>query len=215
MANRPVFCSIDEYPYVKQVDIDFEFFSGFSISQKQKCIKSLHESFNSIYPKRKVLEVSSKSYQDKGIEFSAFNLKKYVKQIDSRVSVENIFQSSKVFEDGGPYRNLLLVSAKEAKKEIRNHDGSLLKKFNFEDYDYPLVPRTFFFDYIYMNALLENKELIDILIQYDSFTDIEFNPNKSINCQAKACATFVSLYRLNKLDILDCQEKCLCFILNR
>jgi type I restriction enzyme M protein len=32
-------------------------------------------------------------------------------------------------------------------------------------------------------------------MEYDSFTDIEFNPEKSINCQAKSCALFVSLHR--------------------
>jgi len=37
------------------------------------------------------------------------------------------------------------------------------------------------------------------ILDYDAFTDIEFNPKKSLNCQARACAVFVSLYRKNLL----------------
>ena len=31
------------------------------------------------------------------------------------------------------------------------------------------------------------------MLCYDAFTDIEFNPKKSINCQAQAAAVYVSL----------------------
>lgn len=202
MANRPVFCTIDNKPYVEERNIVFEYFGGFAISQKQKCIKSLHKSFTEMYPKRKVLEISSKSFQECGVELSAFNLKKYVKSIDAKVSVENIFQSSKVFKDGGPYKDLLLVSAKQAKKDERIHTGSQLISFTFEGKDYPLIPRTIFYDWIYMNALLENDNLYKTVIEYDAFTDIEFNPNKSLNCQAKACAMFVSLYKTGNINVI-------------
>ena len=38
------------------------------------------------------------------------------------------------------------------------------------------------------------------ILKYDAFTDIEFNPLKSVNCQAKACALYVSLYKRGLLD---------------
>lgn len=38
------------------------------------------------------------------------------------------------------------------------------------------------------------------IINYDTFTDIEFNPNKSKNCQAEACSIYVYLYKSNLLD---------------
>ena len=110
-----------------------------------------------------------------------------------------IFQSSKVFENGEPYLDLLMVSPKQAKTDPRIHSSRLVK-FNFENKDYPLIPRTIFYDYIYMNALLENKDIIENLVKYDAFTDIEFNPNKSINCQAISACKFVSLYRLGIID---------------
>lgn len=37
-------------------------------------------------------------------------------------------------------------------------------------------------------------------MQFDTFTDIEFNPQKSINCQARTVAIFVTL---NKYGLFD------------
>ena len=54
--------------------------------------------------------------------------------------------------------------------------------------------------YIYMNPLLENEELAQEVLSYDAFTDVEFNPNRSINCQAKAAAVYVSLCKAGLKD---------------
>ena len=51
-----------------------------------------------------------------------------------------------------------------------------------------------------MRALLYYDRLIHDNVQYDIFTDIEFNPKKSINCQARSVAIFVSLYKANLLN---------------
>ena len=72
--------------------------------------------------------------------------------------------------------------------------------FTFEDKAFPLEPKTAFYDYIYMNALLENENLAQMILQYDAFTDIEFNPDKSLNCQAKAAAAFVALSRMGLIE---------------
>jgi len=31
------------------------------------------------------------------------------------------------------------------------------------------------------------------LARFEAFTDIEFNPDKSVNCQARSCALYVAL----------------------
>lgn len=53
-----------------------------------------------------------------------------------------------------------------------------------------MKPSTLFYDYIYIKAV--QKTLITDEIQkiadYNYFTDIEFNPTKSINTQAKSVA---------------------------
>ncbi len=64
----------------------------------------------------------------------------------------------------------------------------------------PLMPRTIFYNWLYINALLENPQYTQELMQFNGFTDIEFNPEKSINCQAEAAALFVSSGRLGLLE---------------
>jgi hypothetical protein len=39
---------------------------------------------------------------------------------------------------------------------------------------------------------------------YAGFTDIEFNPRKSINCQARSIALFLALMKRNLLDEVVC-----------
>lgn len=57
-----------------------------------------------------------------------------------------------------------------------------------------------FYNWIYINALMDNPELTAELASYDGFTDIEFNPDKGVNCQAEAAALYVTLLRKGVLD---------------
>ena len=41
---------------------------------------------------------------------------------------------------------------------------------------------------------------MSLIINYDFFTDIEFNHEKSLNCQARSAAIFVSLYQKGLLE---------------
>ena len=205
MARRPVYCSIKKFPYVKVVDTEFNFYSGFSISQRQKSINDLHLKFSNKYPNYRVLEVSSKSDEDIGVQLSAFNL--MVRTSTREFSVESAFQSSKVFQNGGPYTDLLEKTSKEAKRDERLRSSGKLISFNYFGRTYPLEPKDFFYNWIYINALHLQQNLVIKLLEFDAFTDIEFNPQKSINCQAKAVALYVSLYKSGVIDkALDSQD---------
>ena len=114
--------------------------------------------------------------------------------------VENVFQTGKVFRNGGPYTDLLQVSPKEAKRDERLRTSGALIAFRYEGQDFPINPQTAFYDFLYINALIENETLAQTVLEYDAFTDVEFNPDKSINCQAKSAAMFVSLSRLGLLN---------------
>ena len=92
------------------------------------------------------------------------------------------------------------MTSREAKSYIKTKENKKLKKFLFENIEFELEPKTFFYDWLYINALLQNKNLIEEVLSYDSFTDIEFNPQKSINCQAKSVALFLGLIKDNILD---------------
>lgn len=51
---------------------------------------------------------------------------------------------------------------------------------------------SFFYDFLYFRALSENFSQNELknLLKFSIFTDIEFNHQKSINCQARSCAFY-------------------------
>ncbi len=179
MAERPAF-------YNRQGKVigeiySFEWYPGLAVSQKQKTIESLHDAIRKTDADARPLEISTKSKEPLGRKLSAFNLRL------GHQTLENIFQSSKVFEKGGPYLDLLEVSPKEAKHDERLKSSGDLKAFSFQGETFPLIPKTAFYDYIYFAAVKESvaAEEINAITRYNYFTDIEFNPKKSINTQAR------------------------------
>ena len=200
MAKRPVHVTKMEAPFYSVETIEFDWNRGLAKSQKQKNITAIHKGFMRKHPDKEVLEISSKSMQEYGEILSAFFLKKYVPELGKSIPVECIYQAGKVFEKGGPYQDILEKTSREAKKDERLKNSGALVSFWFDGKTFPLIPRTVFYDYIYINALFENPELAAEVMKYDAFTDIEFNPNKGINCQAKAAATFVALTKMGLID---------------
>lgn len=187
MAKRPVFISIDKKPFFKEIVIEFTYNSGFAVKQKKRNIKEIHDAFLKIMPQAKILEISTKSDDELGVMLSAFNLK----DRENRC-MEALFQGSKVFENGGPYYDLYTKSGYEVKKN-KPIKGKL-KGFLYENIPFPLNPETFFYDWLYVNLIeINEKETKHKLLDYNAFTDIEFNPKKSINCQARSAAIYVGL----------------------
>ncbi|MGN0363665.1 MAG: DUF6977 family protein [Bilifractor sp.] len=181
MALRPVFFIQDNK--VEERNVEFQWFAGFAVSQKQKCIRSLHETINKVMPGAVPLEISTKSEVSLGRFLSAFNL-----HLDGTF-LENAFQSSKVFEQGGPYQDLLKMNPRDAKRDPRLKESGKLTGFRYGGHDFPLQPLTAFYDYIYLKAVLYSKVPYEKLKEYNAFTDIEFNPKRSINTQARSVAT--------------------------
>lgn len=201
MAERLYFVSTPNSDIIfKEVFCEFTYYNGFAISQKQKSIESMHENIKKIDDKLNILEVSTKSTEPIGVQLSAFNLKFLDKLKSKEYPLENIFQSSKVFEHGGPYRDLLSLHPKDAKRDERLTTSGNLIYFNFNDIIWELNPKTMFYDWIYIKALSRNKQLSYEILKYDAFTDIEFNHKKSVNCQARAAAIFVSLSKLGIVE---------------
>lgn len=199
MAKRPVFVpKFDGATLVDIVDIEFEWFAGMHFTQKQKSIRSLHDVYRSQHPEAKILEISSKSEIELGTRLSAFNLMFKTKSGKS-ISVESIFQASKVFSNGGPYKDIMDMTSRDAKKNERLKSSGHLIAFEYRDTRWGLEPKTAFYDWIYLNALNLNDDLKKQALVYNAFTDIEFNPQKSINCQAYSIALFVALTKRNLL----------------
>lgn len=191
MATRPVFIAEKDKVLIKE--IEFNWHAGFAPSQKKKSIKELHRNFLEVAPSRRVLEISSKSDIAVGVSLSAFNL--LIEDYGKTIPFESIFQGSKKFENGGPYLDLMEVSPILAKRDPRLKNSGDLIGFSYKEEEWPNEPKTFFYDFMYIKAVASQPQLLEELVTYDAFTDIEFNPKKSINCQAKAAALLVSLYR--------------------
>ena len=200
MANRPIFLSTNNPKklFIEQ-NIDFQFYNGFSITQKTKSIKSLHQSAQKLGFDN-ILEVSTKSSLKIGWALSAFNLMVEFEG-DREISVESAFQGSKVFENNIQYKDIYHKTSIEAKKDQRlKHSGEIIG-FEFQGEFWDNEPKTAFYDWLYINALYStNRDIVDELLNYQIFSDIEFNPKKSINCQARTCAILVSLVKLDLID---------------
>lgn len=178
-----------------QVNIDFEWFPGLSISQKQRSIQALHEAAAHELGLGliDILEVSTKAPSTLGTSLSALNLGLELRS-GRVIPVEVAFQSAKVFRDAGEQSALLALDlGRDAKLAIRALGDDPLVGFAFEGTLWPLEPDPNIYDFLYLRALVENHGVAEELLRYRAFSDIEFNPRRSLNCQARSCAYFVSL----------------------
>lgn len=198
MASRPVFMpDFDSDNLVKEYLFHFSWASGFAEIQKKKNISALHEEAKR-HGIDEILEISSKSNEEIGKRLSAFSLK--LKINDIYFPLESVYQGSKVFEGGGPFTNIFEFSPKESKRFIRSLDLGNIIGFELEDNKYPLFPKNAFYDWLYIRSLADHSDWIAEKIQFKAFTDIEFNPAKQVNCQARAFAEYLSLIKKSKLD---------------
>ena len=201
MAKRPIFTpDFSGFPYVDAIDIEFKWHPGFAKSQLQKSIASLHEAAEKLHKISPILEISGKSASDLGSSLSAFNLSLELPN-GRTTSVECAYQGSKVFENGGPYHELYDVSSREAKTDERLQNSGELVSFNFYDEKFHIEPKDAFYNLLYIAALCQKEtDLMPKLEAFQGFSDIAFNPNRSLNCQARAAALFVSLSKNGWID---------------
>ena len=199
MARRLVFVPDSDRPYVSELSLDFEQHSGSSLQHKQRSIASLHASYVAKFPSSRVLEVSSKSERGLGVRLSAFNLMIEHPGCGS-YSVECAFQASKVFRHGGPFVDLFDASSRAAKTDRRLRESGELVAFRYCEHEFPLEPKTYFYDWLYASALCRDDKLVERVMMFDAFTDIEHNPERSINCQARSVAKVVGLARAGLLE---------------
>ena len=201
MAIRPIFAPLRgrkahaksesfSGPLVETIDIQIEWNGGFAVSQKQKNIDAIHNKAKAmgVTP---VLEISTKSKQEVGRRLSAFNLKLEV--YGAEKTLESVYQSSKVFSISGQHEYLMDVNPFQAKKEIRKVGKGKIIGFRFMGRDFPTEPVNAFYDWLYIRAIAPHEAWLKKNVKYAAYSDIEFTPNKSVNCQARAVAEFQAL----------------------
>lgn len=188
---------------VEEKEIEYIFSPGSAKIQKEKNIKSIKENIEKKEGfENKILEISTKSDTDLGVKLSAFNLSIKTKK-NRIISVETLFQSSKKFEKGGPFLDLLDKDSKSAKKDKRLRESGELVCFMYKGEKWELEPKTLFYDWLYINILdinIKEKKLnLKEIKKYQIFTDVEFNHKKSINCQARSLALYIVLHNMEQL----------------
>lgn len=213
MAVRPIFIpNLTGRALVATRMIEFTWFAGMSVKQKQRSIAALHDAAAKSGLDH-VLEISTKSTNEDGAALSAFNLGFKSQKNARQFTVESVFQGSKIFENGGPFIDIYQASSRDAKRDDRLRNSGQLIGFSFFRERWPLEPKTAFYDWVYLNTLEKNPELSAILANYQAFTDIEFNPERSINCQAYSAALHCSLKKRDLLeDALSSKENFLTIV---
>lgn len=191
MATRPIFIPRPgRGPLVEELNIDIRWHGGFAVSQKQKNIQELHRKAAElgVFP---ILEISTKSEVEIGRRLSAFSLK--IHAYGAMKSLESAYQASKVFRFSGQHEYVVDLGPYDAKKEIRNVGEGEIIAFRFEGVDYPTEPKNAFYDWLYLRAIAPHEGWIKDNLNYKGYSDIEFTPGKSINCQGRAFAEFHAL----------------------
>lgn len=201
MATRPVFETSFSAPYYTERQTEFVWNKGLNINQKRKNVIALHSAYKDEAPTKNVLEISSKSLQEDGLPLSAFKLQKFVLSLGKTLPVESIYQGGKIYKNGGPCLDMYDMTAKEAKKDERLHSLGPVTGFYYEGHLYPIEHYDAFYNWIYINALIENPDLSATLLNYDAFTDIEYNPQTGMSCQARSAAIYASLMKLGRIEI--------------
>jgi len=92
------------------------------------------------------------------------------------------------------------MDVRKAKKDPRLKESGQLIAFEFEGTRWPLEPKTAFYDWLYTSCIYPHRGWAAKLFDYDGFSDIEFNPFRSVNCQARSIALFLSLMKRRELD---------------
>ena len=206
MSERSVFVSKSVYPFFEEVHVNMDWFGGFAMSQKRKSQISLHLNFLTRYPEHKILEISSASLYSLGAKLSAMNLSK--RTLRGCSCVESVFQSSRIYSDGtrsiGPFPEFLFLPGKECKKRVKElSEGMHSNQYCFDGMTFfaPSHHISQFYDYIYLNALLEeeNLDVSNCLLQdgYCAFSDLA---TKSLNSQARSAAIFVGLMKAGLIN---------------
>lgn len=191
MATRPIFVPRGGTgPLIEEVPVDIKWSGGFAVSQKQKNIVALHQKAleMGISP---VLEISTKSQEEVGRRLSAFNLKIDVHGVMK--CLESVYQSSKVFAKSGRHEALMDLDPFQAKKEVRRLGQGPIIAFRFLGQEFPTDPVNAFYDWLYIRAILPHEKWIKENLHFAAYSDIEFTPSKSVNCQGRAVAEFHAL----------------------
>ena len=200
-AVRPVFqpgnCARDP---VMTLNVRFRWYPGLARTQQQQSIEALHEQTRNQHPELgEMLEVSSRASQSIGRALSAFNLSLRLPGV-GLVALESAYQCAKVHAHGGPWPEMMTLDPMTVRRRLTTYRDSPLCGFRLLGQDWPLEPCSLFYDWLYAHALRSHPGLLEQAREFAAFTDIAFNPKRSLACQASALARVMFLVERGRLD---------------
>lgn len=200
MATRPIFVGTTSRETIfEERPISFTWHAGMAPSQKKKNVVELHQAA-ARYGYSLILECSSKSESELGRRLSAFSLEVEVAGFSSKL--ECIYQGSKVFQRGGPFPQLYGTTPIEAKRFFREKNLGLITSFRVGSCSFSNEPFNAFYDWLFLRALRPHVGFLrQNVFKYDAYSDIEFNPERSVNSQARSIAIIKSLDYRGELDL--------------
>lgn len=204
MAVRKIYLSLPEYPYAKEVSVTFPWSNG----SKHQNIQAVLDTFHDVYPDVPALEVSLASSQPEGVHAAAMKLPFHLAASGQDVPVGIVYEAAKVFENGGPYTELLQCSRQKVQKDARLQQSGKCIGYRLEDTEYPTEPHPYaFFNWLYGCALRQNPEKAEDILKFGAFSDLELgSTKKDRNSPARAAAVYAGLAAAGKLDCLDSYE---------
>lgn len=236
-GKRIAFLSVENWkPGMRAFEeklVEFEWFSGMSWQQHQKSSLSMLAVLEE--QGHTPAEISRRSTdRDFGVQLSAFNLKLNSVNVENIFQAYKKFNDGGPYldllnVDPKSAKNDCRIQSSDSKKPCLTHKIDFKNKEFYENEDicrfckkrlnrtligfsskntnWGLEPKSMFYDALYISALLQNQHLTSQLVQYDAFTDIEFNQkipysnNKGpFNCQARSCAIYVTLKKSGYTD---------------
>lgn len=213
MAKKLLFIpgASKEIEFVDHLEFNIEWLSPVIYGKEGNLqnVRSLHSKCSDLcnVSVDQILEVSGASLVGLGRDLSAMNLgikdnKHTGMYRKNKVCVESLYQGSKVFEKGGPHHEIYTYYGFAAKKKIREKHLGKVIGFDYYGTEYPIDPKDSFYNWLYNTVLCDesNRELMDRIMNefdYFGFTDIFFNHDRQVACQAKALAKFIGMSKAN------------------
>ncbi len=207
-SKRCFFAPTDKSPFFDEGIVTFEFSPNTVPGSHEKNSLSLVAEIQEAHPRARVLEISTASNQLLGVQLSALNLK--LRSAWGHNSVERTYQASKIFERGGPFLELL-TDSRSAKAFPGMKSSGRLQGFQGPDQKFfPADGRSTFYDRLYIQALIQNPELLTSLLPFEIFTDVRFAKTKlgfhlsqPMNTQARSCAIATGLFKSGGISRLE------------
>lgn len=211
-AVRIVYVPLNEgEALVAECPIEFKWVPGQAISRQRMSRQSLHEAAIAAGFPTPILDISTYSGAELGVALTAFNLPS-----KWGVPLECVYQSSKVFEHGGPFLDLRHSDPSKAKRDPRLQGSGPLVGYELDGERWPPTPPSYFYAWLYLNALVAQPQMAEHLTAFGSFTDLGYAPKNQYDeptCSAEAAVLYAALSRRGTADKVLSSRKALLALL--